>query len=193
MESSSNKPGSLTILPTRPLDHPPRDVSERPLTPYPKDDDPFRGTNFVSGNLLGRVEGQVPSILSPPLNNFITARKGSCCGLSTSLETVSSSVAGTGSGGYLRKKDVGVGKSSFDNTFESFPSLDIGKGARDYSTCLSPKLGVLGMGTEYLERIVSGGWGEEKGEKEEGEREGIVEKIRRQRVGTVRWVRVGRG
>ncbi|KAB8296853.1 hypothetical protein EYC80_002264 [Monilinia laxa] len=157
----------------QPMDNPPRDVSERPLTPYPKHDDPFQATNG-SGNGKGRVEGS--SILTSPLSNFITPRKGSCCGLSTSLES--------GGVGELRKRDRGV--SSFDNTFESFPVPEIGKNNNNYALSMSPKLGVLGMGTEYLERcgVLSG---REKGEARDGggEKEGIVEMIRRQRVGTV--------
>ncbi|RAL59297.1 hypothetical protein DID88_006902 [Monilinia fructigena] len=170
--------GNLTIQDpiqvVQPMNNPPRDVSERPLTPYPKNDGPFQAANG-SANGKGRVEEF--SILTSPLGNFITLRKGSCCGLSTSLES--------GGIGELRKRDGGV--SSFNNTFESFPVPEIGKNNNNYALSMSPKLGVLGMGTEYLERcgMLSG---REKGEGRDGggEKEGIVEIIRRQRVGTVR-------
>ncbi|QSZ30897.1 hypothetical protein DSL72_000455 [Monilinia vaccinii-corymbosi] len=177
--SNPNFHGSLNVQEgiqvVQALDHPPRDVSERPLTPYPKNDD------FFQANVLEFKDFRVPetSMLTSQLSHFITPRKGSCCGLSASLES-----AGIGE---LKKRDRG--KSSFDSTFESFPIPEIGKNNSNYATSLSPKLGVLGIGTEYLERY---GMlpGREKGEGRDGggEKEGIVEKIRRQRVGPIRLV-----
>lgn len=160
METVSIQPGGLVKVIQSP-DHPPRDVSERPLTPYPKGDDPFQ-TILGSSNTHRRPSG--PSLLTSPLSNFITPRKGSCCGLSTSLETVTV--------GELKRRDRG--ESTFDSTFESFPKPEIGT--------TSPKLGFLVQSSEYLEKLIlpSGGGKEEK--------EGIVEKIKRQRVGTVRYV-----
>ena len=72
--------------------------------------------------------------------------------------------------------------------FESFPRPEIGKNNSNYasSLCRSPKLGFLEKGNEYLEYvsgvILPGG-----GKEGDVGKEGIVEKIRRQRVGTVRY------
>ncbi|APA10412.1 hypothetical protein SS1G_07101 [Sclerotinia sclerotiorum 1980 UF-70] len=181
IESALNKPGDFIQTAQYP-DHAPKDISERPLTPYPKEDDPFQASPFNTNNTHPRA--QVPSLLTSPLSNFITPRKGSCCGLSTSLESASV--------GELKRRERG--ESSFDSTFESFPRPEIGKSNSNYATSLrmSPTLGFLDRGSEYLERyvpgvILPGGSAKEKeGERErDKEKEGIVERLRRQRVGTV--------
>ncbi|KAJ8065461.1 hypothetical protein OCU04_006146 [Sclerotinia nivalis] len=179
IESAFIKPGSIIQTVQYP-EHPPKDVSERPLTPYPKDNDPFQASPFNSNNPHPRA--QVPSLLTSPLSNFITPRKGSCCGLSTSLESASV--------GEIKRRERG--ESSFDSTFESFPRPEIGKSNSNYATSLrmSPTLGFLDRGSEYLERYVPGvmlpGGGAKEGERErDREKEGIVDRIRRQRVGTV--------
>ncbi|ESZ98061.1 hypothetical protein SBOR_1592 [Sclerotinia borealis F-4128] len=197
IESSSFKSGNISInIQAVPLhEHAPRDVSERPLTPYPKDEDedPFQGiVGSRNLNVRGAAEGANTniSLLTSPLSTFITPRKGSCCGLSTSLEVANVDA--------LRRRDRDGGESSFDSTFESFPRPEIAKPNASYGIGIgigmgitSPKLGFLGQGSEYLERCVAGvmlpgGGAEREREREkEREKEGIVEKIRRQRVGTV--------
>ncbi|KAI9645953.1 hypothetical protein NHQ30_005390 [Ciborinia camelliae] len=133
--SSSIKSGNLTIQAGQLLEHPPRDVSERPLTPYPEREDAFQAIVVESGK--GRAEAEGTSMLASPPNNFTKPRKDSCCGLSTSLEN-------PGMDG-LEKRDRA--ESSFDNTFESFPKPEIGAGIA------SPKLGFLGQSSEYLESL----------------------------------------
>ncbi|CAD6442877.1 e555464e-faff-4a58-8ab6-dd93eefde0e6 [Sclerotinia trifoliorum] len=189
IESALNKPGTFIQTAEYP-DHPPKDISERPLTPYPKEDGPFQGSPFNPNNTHSRA--QVPNLLTSSLSDFITPRKGSCCGLSTSLESASV--------GEIKRRERG--ESSFDSTFESFPRPEIGKSNSNYGTSLrmSPTLGFLDRGSEYLERyvpgvILPGGSAKEKEKEKEGrgrergkEKEGIVDRIRRQRVGTVRFV-----
>ncbi|TGO86500.1 hypothetical protein BPOR_0298g00030 [Botrytis porri] len=182
MESACIKPNRLVKSIQYP-EHTPRDVSERPLTPYPKSDnpDPFQ-TQHISSYSSSSTPHQnsKATLLHSPLSNFITPRKGSCCGLSTSLDSASV--------GEIRKRERG--EASFDSVFESFPRPEIGKNNSNYasSLCRSPKLGFLEKGNEYLE-YVSGvilpGGGKEADAGKEGGKEGIVEKIRRQRVGTV--------
>ncbi|TGO57039.1 hypothetical protein BCON_0070g00110 [Botryotinia convoluta] len=180
IESACIKPNGL-VQPIQYPEHTPRDVSERPLTPYPKSDspDPFQ-TQQISSSSSTPHPNSKPTLLHSPLSNFITTRKGSCCGLSTSLESASV--------GEIKKRERG--ESSFDSVFESFPRPEIGKNNSNYasSLCRSPKLGFLEKGNEYLE-YVSGvilpGGGREGDAGKEGGKEGIVERIRRQRVGTV--------
>ncbi|KAF7897334.1 hypothetical protein EAF00_005562 [Botryotinia globosa] len=182
IESACIKPNGLVQIIPHP-EHTPRDVSERPLTPYPKSDspDPFQ-TQHISSSSSSSTPylNSKPTLLHSPLSNFITPRKGSCCGLSTSLESASV--------GEIKKRERG--ESSFDSVFESFPRPEIGKNNSNYasSLCRSPKLGFLEKGNEYLEYvsgvILPGGGREGDVGKEVG-KEGIVERIRRQRVGTV--------
>lgn len=185
IESACIKPNGLVQIIPHP-EHTPRDVSERPLTPYPKSDspDPFQTQHISSSPSSSTTHpNSKPTLLHSPLSNFITPRKGSCCGLSTSLEGASV--------GEIKKRERG--ESSFDSVFESFPRPEIGKNNSNYasSLCRSPKLGFLEKGNEYLE-YVSGvilpGVGREGDAGKEGGKEGIVERIRRQRVGTVRYV-----
>ncbi|KAF5873699.1 uncharacterized protein Bfra_005163 [Botrytis fragariae] len=182
IESACIKPNSLVQTIPYP-EHAPRDVSERPLTPYPKSDspDPFQTQHISSSSSSSTPHpNSKPTLLHSPLSNFITPRKGSCCGLSTSLESASV--------GEMKKRERG--ESSFDSVFESFPRPEIGKNNSNYasSLCRSPKLGFLEKGNEYLEYvsgvILPGGGREGDTAKEVG-KEGIVERIRRQRVGTV--------
>ncbi|TGO42477.1 hypothetical protein BHYA_0008g00680 [Botrytis hyacinthi] len=181
IESTCIKPNGLVQIIPHP-EHTPRDVSERPLTPYPKSDspDPFQTQHVSSPSSSTSYPNSKPTLLHSPLSNFITPRKGSCCGLSTSLESASV--------GEIKKRERG--ESSFDSVFESFPRPEIGKNNSNYasSLCRSPKLGFLEKGNEYLE-YVSGvilpGGGREGDAGKEGGKEGIVERIRRQRVGTV--------
>ncbi|KAM3156992.1 hypothetical protein ABEW05_002450 [Botrytis cinerea] len=178
IESACIKPNGL-VQPIQYPEHIPRDVSERPLTPYPKNDspDPFQ-TQLIpsSSSPFPSHPNSKPTLLHSPLSNFITPRKGSCCELSTSLESASV--------GEIKKR--GRRESGFDSMFESFPRPEIGKNNSNYasSLCRSPKLGFLEKGNEYLEYvsgvILPGG-----GKEGDVGKEGIVEKIRRQRVGTV--------
>ncbi|KAF7937452.1 uncharacterized protein EAE98_001766 [Botrytis deweyae] len=180
IESACIKPKGLVRIIPHP-EHTPRDVSERPLTPYPKIDspDPFQ-TQHISSSSSTPHPNSKPTLLHSPLSNFITPRKGSCCGLSTSLESASV--------GEIKRRERG--ESSFDSVFESFPRPEIGKNNSNYasSLCRSPKLGFLEKGNEYLEYmsgVILPGGGREGDAGKEGGKEGIVEKIRRQRVGTV--------
>ncbi|KAK6601780.1 hypothetical protein H4I96_07121 [Botrytis cinerea] len=178
IESACIKPNGL-VQPIQYPEHIPRDVSERPLTPYPKNDspDPFQ-TQLIpsSSSPFPSHPNSKPTLLHSPLSNFITPRKGSCCELSTSLESASV--------GEIKKRERR--ESGFDSMFESFPRPEIGKNNSNYasSLCRSPKLGFLEKGNEYLEYvsgvILPGG-----GKEGDVGKEGIVEKIRRQRVGTV--------
>ncbi|KAK8904859.1 hypothetical protein QC760_007193 [Botrytis cinerea] len=179
IESACIKPNGL-VQPIQYPEHIPRDVSERPLTPYPKNDspDPFQ-TQLIpsSSSPFPSHPNSKPTLLHSPLSNFITPRKGSCCELSTSLESASV--------GEIKKRERR--ESGFDSMFESFPRPEIGKNNSNYasSLCRSPKLGFLEKGNEYLEYvsgvILPGG-----GKEGDVGKEGIVEKIRRQRVGTSR-------
>ncbi|KAF7948970.1 hypothetical protein EAE96_008148 [Botrytis aclada] len=182
IESACIKPNGLVTTIQFP-EHTPRDVSERPLTPYPKSDspDPFQTQPISSSSSSSALHpNPKATLLHSPLSSFITPRKGSCCGLSTSLESASV--------GEIKKRERG--ESSFDSVFESFPRPEIGKNNSNYasSLCRSPKLGFLEKGNEYLE-YVSGvilpGVGREGDAGKEADKEGIVERIRRQRVGTV--------